>query len=248
MSKSLNGRVAVVTGAARGIGQAIVRGLAAEGASIAGIDRLGCDETAAIATQAGADFQALIADVTDELAVGAAMDKVSQHFGRCDILINCAGILPRMEWDELDLAGWNRLIAVNATSQFLMCKAAIPIMRENSFGRIINFTGAIVQTPATGFIAYMASKMAVIGLTRGLATEMGPHGITVNAVSPSFVTTPGQIEVGNDPIQPHVTQQQAIKRDQVPEDIVGLITFLASEAAGFITAQTIHADGGLTYH
>jgi len=248
MSNSLKGRVAVVTGAARGIGQAIVRGLAAQGASIVGIDLLNCDDTAAIAAQHGADFISQIADLTDENAVGAAMDKVVEHFGRCDILINCAGILPRMEWDELDLASWNRLITVNATSQFITCKAAIPIMRKNSYGRIINFTAAIVQTPATGFISYMASKMAVIGLTRGLATEMGAHGITVNAVSPSFVTTPGQVEVGNDSIQPFVTQQQAIKRDQVPDDIVGLITFLASDAASFITAQTIHADGGLTYH
>lgn len=248
MSKRLAGRVALVTGAARGIGQAIARGLAAEGASIVGVDRLGCEETAEIVARQGTDFLGQTVDVTDQDAVRAAMAQVDAVYGRCDILINCAGILPRIEWDELELADWNRLISVNATSQFIMCKAAIPLMRKNDYGRIINFTGAIVQTPATGFISYMASKMAVIGLTRGLATEMGPYNVTVNAVSPSFVTTPGQIEVGNGPIQPFVTQQQAIKRDQVPEDIVGLITFLASDAAGFITAQTIHADGGLTYH
>lgn len=248
MSKNLRNRVAVVTGAARGIGQAVAHGLAADGATIVGIDRLSCTETAKIVADCGTDFLEQNIDVTDETAVAAAIRKVDEHLDRCDILINCAGILPRIEWDELDLVAWNRLISVNATSQFIMCKATIPLMRRNSYGRIINFTGAIVQTPVSGFISYMASKMAVIGLTRGLATEMGPYGITVNAVSPSFVTTPGQIEVGNDPIQPIVTNQQAIKRDQVPDDIVGLITFLASDAASFITAQTIHADGGLTYH
>lgn len=248
MSASLKGRVAVVTGAARGIGQAIARELAAHGASVVGIDRLSCAETAALVTECGGDWLEQIADVTDESAVASAIGQIEQRFGRLDVLVNCAGILPRLLWDDLNLAAWNRLISINATSQFIMCKAAIPLMKRNEFGRIINFTGAIVQTPTTGFISYMASKMAVIGLTRGLATEMGPFGITVNAVSPSFVTTPGQIEVGNDPIQPFVTQQQAIKRDQTPQDIVGLIAFLASEAAGFITAQTIHADGGLTYH
>lgn len=248
MATSLKGRVALVTGAARGIGQAIAVGLAGEGAAIVGLDRLDSAATGKLVSDRGGDWLGQVGDVTGAAATLAATEEIDQRFGRLDILINCAGILPRIVWDDLDLSEWNRLLSVNATSQFLMCKAAVPLMRRNGYGRIINFTGAIVQTPSVGFISYMASKMAVIGLTRGLATEVGPDGITVNAVSPSFVTTPGQIEVGNEKIQPFVTEQQAIKRDQVPEDIVGLVTFLASEAAGFITAQTIHADGGLTYH
>ncbi len=128
-----------------------------------------------------------------------------------------------------------------------MAKAVIPHMKRAAFGRIISLASGILLTPAPFYAAYMATKNAVIGLTRGLATEMGEFGITVNAVSPSYVTSPGQIEVGSTHIQSIVTSQQAIKRDCVPADLAPLVTFLASNGAGFITGQTMHADGGLTY-
>jgi NAD(P)-dependent dehydrogenase (short-subunit alcohol dehydrogenase family) len=247
MYPDLKERVVILTGASRGIGQGIATAFGEEGSTVIGIDRLDCAETGEMVRAQGGNWGHYQLDLTEPSAIADAVADIAAKHGRIDILVNNAGILNAMPFEELDLATWNQYFAINATSHFLMAKAVIPHMKARKFGRIIGLASGILLTPAPFYAAYMATKNAVIGLTRGLATEMGEFGITVNAVSPSYVTSPGQIEVGSTHIQPLVTSQQAIKRDCVPADLAPLVTFLASDGARFITGQTMHADGGLTY-
>ncbi len=247
MYEELKDRVVVLTGAARGVGQGLAIGFAKVGAIVIAVDILDCGETVKRVQAEGGKCWAFRLDLTDEAAVNAMVEDVIGIHGRVDVLINNAGILNPTPWDELDLDIWNRFMTVNATSQFLTVKACIPHMKKAGFGRIINVSGAIAETPVPNFISYRASKMAVIGMTRSLATEMGQYGITANCVSPSYIVTPGQIELGNDALREGIVAVQAIKRDGLPSDLAGLVVFLASDSAEFITGQMIHADGGLTY-
>jgi NAD(P)-dependent dehydrogenase (short-subunit alcohol dehydrogenase family) len=170
---------------------------------------------------------------------------VKDQFGRIDILVNCAGIFPTASWDDLDYAAWKRVLSVNLDSQFLTCKAIVPQMRARKYGRIINFVSGIVQMSLPGYTAYRTSKAACIGFTRSLAADLGEFGITVNAVSPSFVATPGVLEIGNAHMMDVIVAAQSIKRQSTPYDVGGLVLFLASGEADFITGQTMYADGGL---
>jgi len=247
MYEELKDRVVILTGAARGVGQGLAVGFAEVGATVVGVDILDCDETGDKVQAAGSKWKAFQLDLADEAAVNAMVEKVIETYGRVDVLVNNAGVLNPTPWDELDLDTWNRVMAINATGQFLTIKACIPHMKKAGFGRIINVSAAIAETPVPNFIIYRASKMAVIGMTRSLATEMGQYGITANCVSPSYVVTPGQIELGNDALRDGIVAVQAIKRDGLPSDLAGLVVFLASNRSEFITGQMIHADGGLTY-
>ncbi len=222
MYKTHAGKVAVVTGAARGIGQALAQHFAECGATVVGVDLLDQTDTAALVSKADAKFLPVRADLTSEAGVAAAAANTQDRFGPAHILVNCAGVYPTASWDDLDYAGFKRVMAVNLDSQFLMCKAFVPQMK-----------------------ARKTSKAACIGLTRSLAADLGGFGITVNAVSPSFVITPGVLEIGNAHMAEHIIAGQSIKRQSTPHDIAGLVLFLASDEAEFITGQTMHADGGL---
>ena len=245
MFKTHAGKVALITGAARGIGQALAQRFAERGASVVGVDLLDQAETAGLVRQAEAAFMPLRANLTVEADVAAAAASTLDRFGRLDILVNCAGIYPTCSWDELDYATWKHVMAVNVDSQFLMCKAFVPQMQARRYGRIINFTSGIFQMPVPRYAAYRTSKAACIGLTRSLAADLGEFGITVNAVSPSFVITPGVLEIGNTRMADRIIAAQSIKRQSTPFDIAGLVLFLASDEADFVTGQTMHADGGL---
>lgn len=248
MYEELKDRVVILTGAARGVGRGLALGFAEVGSTIIGVDILDCEETGKQVEAAGGKWGSFRLDLTDEAAVDAMVAEVMDTYGRVDILVNNAGVLNPTPWDELDLDTWNRIMAINATGQFLTIKACIPHMKAAGFGRIINVAAAIAETPVPNFIIYRTSKMAVIGLTRSLATEMGQYGITANCVSPAYIVTPGQIELGNEVLRDAIVEgMQAIKRDGLPEDLAGLVVFLASDKSEFITGQMIHADGGLTY-
>lgn len=246
MSNRLKDRIAVVTGGAMGLGGAFAVKLASEGADIAIADVADAAETVAMVEATGQRCIAVTCDVADEASVNSFAEQVTEAFGRCDVLLNNAGISPNTNFADLEFAEWKRVLAINLDSQFLMAKAFVPGMRERGFGRIVNVSSNTWGLVFPGFAHYIASKGGVIGFTRGLATDLGPHGITVNAVLPGLTRHPGTAAVfeGTDTFET-MAASQAIPRIEVPEDLVGTVCFLASDDAAFMTGQALIVDGGI---
>ncbi|GIF46309.1 3-oxoacyl-[acyl-carrier protein] reductase [Asanoa ferruginea] len=236
-------RVAIVTGAARGIGQAIARRFGERGLTVVAVDLESPDETLALLDQTKAI--GLTADVSDPAQTAEVGAEVIRRFGRIDILVNNAGIFPFSDIADLDYATWRRVLAVNLDSQFLMAKMVLPAMKDGGWGRIVNLTSNSIVTVTPGLSHYFASKMGIIGFTRGLANDLAPFGITVNAVGPTLTRTPGVLAHRGGKELEEAAHAQAIKRPGEVDDVVGVIAFLASDDAGFVTGQTIMADGGL---
>jgi NAD(P)-dependent dehydrogenase (short-subunit alcohol dehydrogenase family) len=252
MQKRHKGKTAVISGAASGIGQASAVRLAEEGARIIIADVKDADETLNKIATIGGDASFVKCDVTDPSSVAGLKERVESGGGQCDILFNNAGIYPMVTFDEISFEEWKRVFSVNLDSMFLMTKAFAPGMRRRGWGRIINVASDTVKLVVPGFITYIASKAGVIGLTRALATEFGDDGVTVNAIAPGQTRTPGtesRKEIPGGMSQEEFflvyANNQAIKRVQSVSDIVGVVSFLASEDAVFVTAQTIYVNGGL---
>lgn len=251
MADSHRDKVAVISGAARGIGQAIAQRLAHDGSHIVIADVLPATDTAKFVQESGRHVLASKCDVSSESSVNALAADVAERFGRCDILINCAGIYPRQPFAEMAFADWRRMQATNLDSVFLMCAAFVPGMRARKWGRIVNMASASLGTVVSGFVHYVASKGGVVGFTRALATELGDEGITVNAISPGLTRSPGTLarppRQGLASMEDEfalVATMQAIKRPEVPGDLVGAVSFLTSDDAAFMTGQTLIIDGG----
>jgi NAD(P)-dependent dehydrogenase (short-subunit alcohol dehydrogenase family) len=249
--RSHEGRVAVVSGAARGIGRAIAEGLAARGARVAAADLLEPVETMHAIVDAGGDCLGIVADVSSEQDVQRLVEETHANLGRCDVLVNNAALLRQTPFLELDYELWQRVLRSNLDSQFLMARAFLPGMIDRAWGRVVNVASSSVLTSTPGLVAYMASKGGVLGLTSALANEVGRHGITVNAVSPGLTRTPGvddDIRSGRLPEQAldAVVAQQAIPRAGTPADLVGAVLFLTSDDASFMTGQFLVVDGGMT--
>lgn len=246
-------RVAVVTGGARGLGQASAVRLAQLGYNVAIADLIESAETASAVRSAGARALPIECDVAVPSDITRTIRTVKSEFGRCDVLVNNAGIYPLRAFQHLDIELWRRILDVNLTSAFLFCKAVVPGMTERGFGRIINFTSNTVSLPVEGVTHYITSKAAVIGFTRALASEVGKHGITVNCIAPGATPTEGMLAGHDTPaareqrmqLFTDMAERQAVKRIGRPADIAGVVAWLASDEAAFVSAQTLVVDGGL---
>lgn len=245
----LDGRVALVTGGAKSIGRHFADALARDGADIViGDITDGAEAAQTIARDHRRNVLSRICDVADEVSVKGLVDAAMNRFGRVDILVNNAAYfadMPLMPYDRLDVATWDRVMAVNVRGAFLMAKHVGPHMVAAGYGKIINIGSGTANKGMPGMLAYVASKAALLGLTRTLARELGPHGICVNTLAP------GLIESESLKANPHhlavserVIASRAIARAAVPQDLVGALVFLASPASDFMTGQTLAIDGG----
>jgi NAD(P)-dependent dehydrogenase (short-subunit alcohol dehydrogenase family) len=237
--QSHEGRIALVTGAAQGIGQAIAIALAERGARVIATDLKLPQETADKIGNAAHSFQL---DVTSEEDWHSVFNK-SRGIGEVDIVINNAGYFPNRSIDELDLATWRKTIATNLDSHFLSVKNFLPSMRKKKWGRFVGISSNMVGLAIPGMSHYITTKMGIIGFMRGLANDIANDGITANAVLPGLTNTRATASQ-TDEIKRATWEQQAIKRLGEPEDITGAILFLTSDDATFITGQAIVVDGG----
>jgi len=246
------GKVAVVTGAASGIGQAHALRLAAEGAAVIVADVQPGDATLGQIEASGGRAAAIRCDVADPDSVAAFGDRVEAAFGRCDILVNNAGLIPAQSVEHITFAEWRRIMSVNLDGVFLMTQRFLPGMRERKWGRIVNMASNTFGQKTKGLAHYVASKGGVIGFTRALSGEVGQYGITVNAIAPAMTRTPGTEALQDnyagmtqDELYKFVIGKQSIPRPSAPADLAATLSFLVSDDAAFITGQTIYADGGV---
>jgi NAD(P)-dependent dehydrogenase (short-subunit alcohol dehydrogenase family) len=256
MGPRLSGRVALVTGAGGAIGESVAHRLAAEGASVlvGDIDEGSAVRVAREIEKEGGVAQGISMDVTSAEDRSRAVER-ARELGGLHILVNNAGIIVPQMPKDVTLDAWRRVFAVNVEGLYFCCQAVLPVMQEQHYGRIVNFssTGAKVGTPA--LISYNASKSAVLAITRTLAAQYGPDGITVNTVSPGIVNAGQWLQI-NAEVGPMVgfapgemlkdrVRRIPLGRAAVPEDVAKVVVFLASDDAGYVTGQTVNVCGGL---
>jgi len=245
----MQGKVAIVTGAAQGIGRAIADGLAAAGARIVVADLQGAEEAAASFPEG----IGIAADVANEDDVRRLVDEVVERCGTVDILVNNAGVYASLEmrpFEQIPLEEWRKVMDVNVASMFLMCRAVVPVMRAGGGGKIVNISSGTPFRGVPFLLHYVTSKGAIVALTRALAKELGKDNVLVNCVAPGFTMSAG-VEA-----HPEVVEKlrdvsvsaRTLQRDQVPEDVVGAVVFLCGPGSSFVTGQSIVIDGGQTFH
>jgi len=242
----MQGRVAIVTGAAQGIGRAIAERLDRAGATV-----VIADMNVEGATAAAAELDngyAVEVDVASQQAVDGMVEAVLADHGRLDAIVNNAAIVPFVKWDDVDYAQWKRTISIVLDSVYLCCNAVQGPMREAGYGRIVNICSNVVHFGAPDLAPYVAAKAGVWGLTRALATELGPHGITVNAIAPGLTASEGVIGSPNEAVFAKAVPAQAIQRRGTPADIAPPAAFLCTEESGWVTGQLLTVDGGHERH
>ena len=248
-----SGKVAIVTGGAIGIGQAIVRALLAEGASVVIADREGAAEAATAPDNARNRVIGVPCDVSSQGDTEAMANAALEAFGRIDVLVNNAGIYSSLQmtpFEDLDIDEWRRVLEVNVIGQAMATRAVVPAMRRQGGGSIVNLSSGTPFKGVPFMLHYVASKGAVNAMTKALAKELGAADIRVNAVAPGFTLSDGVLENPHqlEKLQEISRQARVIQRDQHPDDIVGAVIFFASNDSAFVTGQTLVVDGGAYFH
>jgi NAD(P)-dependent dehydrogenase (short-subunit alcohol dehydrogenase family) len=251
-------RIALVTGAAAGLGQEFSVGLAARGHRVAGIDIADLAETgrrieAATGSSGpaghGPGFLGVRADVTDPDAVAAAIEEVVAHFGGLHIVVNNAGTYPPIPFEETTLGDWRRIMRLNLEGPFIVTQAALPHLKAAGWGRVVNIASAVVFLGPPELVAYTTSKAGLVGFTRALASAVGGHGITVNAIAPGLTRTATATRTtGADGGFERVRDLQVVPAIEEPADLVSTLMYVCDEGSGFLTGQTVNVDGGSARH
>ena len=248
----LKDKVAIVTGAAKGLGRVFAIGLAKEGAKIMAVTRKdldNLDKTVKEIEKLGGVAKSLQADVSIEKDALRIAEETMKAFGRIDILVNCAAIydgLVRKSFTEIDPKEWDQVMAVNVKGPWLCARAVFPHMKQQGKGKIVNLSSEVFFTGSHGFIHYVSSKGGVIGLTRALAIELGPANININAVAPGFTDTEASRSIAD--VKKYDVSRTPLRRLEEPNDLLGAVIFLASDDSDFITGQTLLVDGGRAMH
>ncbi len=247
MTDSLQPRVALITGAAGGLGHAFALRLADEGLHIAVVDCVDTGPAVSAIQAQGGTAQGFHCDLREPEQIQYLRGQVLEHFGRVDVLVNNAAYIPLKSLDETTLLDWSDCQAVTLDAPFLLSQAFAPGMRQRGWGRIVNLASSNTGRPQKGFMAYIAAKMGVIGLTRALAVELGEHGITVNAISPGLIRHPGSAAALPAQLFEQVRDSQMIKRNGEPQDLCGVLAFIASGESAYMTGQVFNVDGGFLF-
>jgi NAD(P)-dependent dehydrogenase (short-subunit alcohol dehydrogenase family) len=245
-TNALKDQTIIVTGAATGIGQAFALGCAAQGANVVVADMNAADETVALIEKAAGSAIAVKVDVSDAASCEHMAQAALQRYGRIDGLINNAAYFREVKlasFDEIDPAVWQRTFDVNVKGVWLASRAVLPAMKAQRSGAIVNIASVVAVAGQPGYLHYVASKGAVLSMTKGLAKELGQHGVRANVIAPGFVITDA---TKNRPIewQQSFLKARALQREQRPNDLVGTAIYLLSDLAGFVSGQTIVVDGG----
>jgi 3-oxoacyl-[acyl-carrier protein] reductase len=245
--------VVVITGAGQGLGRAFAESLSEAGWALALLD-INADNAAGVAEQlrsGGGSAVGLGVDVTDPDSLEAARAAIADQLGPVTGLVNNAALFSTLQmggFEAIDPATWRRVIDVNVTGVFLACQAFVPGMREAGYGKIVNISSATVVTGRPGYLHYVTSKAALIGLSRSLASEVGPDGIRVNTLAPGSTETEIERATITRADRERMAAQTALRRVQVPADLTGAVEFLLSPGSDFVTGQFLVVDGGLAFH
>ncbi len=244
----LDGKTAVITGAGRGIGSVMAKHMASEGANVVVTDVLDTADTVAAIKDAGGSAIGMHVDVTSDESLAAMVETTMSEFGALDILVNNAGIFAALQpkpFFEIDNDEFDKIMTVNARGVHQATKSVVPTMLKAGGGKICNIASGTVYYGPPGLSHYTASKAAVIGLTRGIGRELGDKNIQVNAIAPGLTESDSIAgHTGFDPARAPTVQSRSIKRDMVPEDLLGSLMFLITPDSDFLTGQTINVDGG----
>ncbi len=242
----LQGRIALVTGAAQGIGRAIATELAAAGATLvlADVNEAKVNEAATELAATGATAAAFVVNVSDEASIDAGAKAILDKFGKVEILVNNAGITRDNLMLRMKRAEWDSVIAINLTGAFLLTQALLSPMLKNRWGRIVNIASVLGRAGQAGQVNYAASKAGIIGLTRSLAREVASRNITVNAVAPGYIETP-MTAVLSEEVTKAMLATVPLGRRGTPQDVANAVKFLASDAASYITGHVLDVNGGM---